>query len=120
MNNRITTKKVIMAMGATMAIMALPEAAQAATAAAGGNGIFTSFDSTWMDIQDFMTGSFGKMLAGISVIGGVAAGLIKNNIWAFATGLGIAIGFNQAPTVIEAMFPAAASAAQILTVLPGL
>jgi conjugal transfer pilus assembly protein TraA len=122
MKKKFNTKKVLTVVGATITIMALPELAQAATqGASGGSGaVFGAFDGPWIDIQNFMKGSFGKLLAGLSVIGGVAAGLIKNNIWAFATGLGIAIGFNQAPALITALFPAAASAAEILNVLPGL
>jgi len=121
MKKKFNTKKVLTVVGATITIMALPELAHAGGAVTGGSaGVFGAFDGPWIDIQNFMKGSFGKLLAGLSVIGGVAAGLIKNNIWAFATGLGIAIGFNQAPALITALFPAAASAAEILNVLPGL
>ena len=64
-------------------------------------GADPTFDDVWTTIRDWMQGSLGKVLAGGFVITGLAAGVVRQSLMSFATGVGGGIGVYVSPDVIE-------------------
>ena len=67
---------------AIMAVSALAGShdAFAGTATTGGTATADSFESVWTAIVDFSKGSGGKLLTGLFVVVGVAAGIMKGSL----------------------------------------
>ncbi len=76
------------------AVLTLPAAALAGT---GG----TVFDAVWDMISSWMQGSLGKVISGLLVLVGIAAGIARQSLFAFAVGIGGGVGLFYAPTVID-------------------
>lgn len=70
-------------------------------AIAGTSG--TEFDDIWTTITDWSQGTLGKVIAGGMIVIGLVAGMARQNLMAFATGIGGGMGIYNAPTVIDAV-----------------
>jgi len=93
------TRKSKVAIGAGLIL-----SAGAVMAGAGSTSTDTTFDSALTMLNEFMTGSLGKLLATAMFLGGVAAGVMKQSIWAAVPTIGAALALALAPTVIEEVF----------------
>jgi len=93
----------------------------AATAAFGGTG-GDDFDSIWIQITDWMQGTLGRIIIGLMVLAGIGAGVLRQSLMPFITGVGGGVGLYAAPDVIESIMtatvPAAIAATDALKNLP--
>ncbi|MEQ9151895.1 MAG: TraA family conjugative transfer protein [Parvibaculum sp.] len=64
-------------------------------------GADPTFDDVWTTLRDWAQGSLGKVLAGGFVMTGLAAGIVRQSLMSFATGVGGGVGVYVAPDVIE-------------------
>lgn len=64
------------------------------------------FDDVWMTLTDWMQGTLGRVVSGAMVLVGIVGGVIRQNVMAFATGVGGGIGLYNTPKVIEAIMSA--------------
>lgn len=84
-------------------------ALMASSAHAGAGG--TEFDDVWVSIKDWTQGGLGRVIAGGMVLIGVAAGMARQSLMAFALGVGGAMGLFYAPTILESIMTATLPAA---------
>lgn len=89
-----------------MAVMALMVASQMALAGTGGD----SFDTIWVTLTDWMQGTLGRVVAGSMVLVGIVAGIVRQSIMSFATGVGGGVGLYNTPTIIESIMTATLAA----------
>lgn len=69
-------------------------------------GMDTTFD-TWADeMEDWLTGSFGKAVSLAFVVVGMIGAVVQRTLMPIAIGVGAALGMNYAPPVIDGMFTA--------------
>jgi len=88
-----------------LAVVGLMFAAQAALAGTGGD----SFDTIWVTLTDWMQGTLGRVVAGSMVLVGIVAGIVRQSIMSFATGVGGGVGLYNTPTIIESIMTATVS-----------
>ncbi|EJY6032680.1 hypothetical protein FA341_15135 [Pseudomonas aeruginosa] len=102
----------------TMAIAAAMVVAGTALAGTGGD----TFDSVWITLTEWMQGTLGRILIGLMILTGIGAGVLRQSLMPFVTGVGGGVGLYAAPDVIEsvmsATIPAAAVATNALQALP--
>lgn len=72
-----------------------------AAAAHAGTGGGDGFDSVWAAISEYLKGTMGRVLVGLIVIVGVAAGVVRQSLMSFAVAVGAAIGLFYSPEIIE-------------------
>lgn len=103
--NRPTSAEVACSAPArTLALMTIGFAAVAALALfpePAYAGADPTFDDVWTTLRDWAQGSLGKVLAGGFVMTGLAAGIVRQSLMSFATGVGGGVGVYVAPDVIE-------------------
>lgn len=87
---------------ALVVAMALVLAPDALVAGTGG----TEFDNVWTWLVDVTQGTLGRILAGAMVLVGLVGGIARQNLMAFATGIGGALGLNYAPDIIDSVMSA--------------
>lgn len=111
MFNRTTALK-------TAALVALMVAASSALAGTGGD----TFDSVWLTLTEWMQGTLGRIIIGLMILAGIGAGVLRQSLMPFITGVGGGVGLYAAPDVIESIMtatvPAAAATAEIVSRLP--
>ncbi|WKL67279.1 TraA family conjugative transfer protein [Pseudomonas qingdaonensis] len=92
----------------------------AGTAVAGTGG--DTFDSVWITLTDWMQGTLGRILIGLMILTGIGAGVLRQSLMPFVTGVGGGVGLYAAPDVIESIMtatvPAAAAVSEVLLSLP--
>lgn len=92
----------------------------AGTAVAGTGG--DTFDSVWITLTDWMQGTLGRILIGLMILTGIGAGVLRQSLMPFVTGVGGGIGLYAAPDVIESIMTATISsipdAAHMLILVP--
>ncbi|MDX1296685.1 MAG: TraA family conjugative transfer protein [Pseudomonas sp.] len=92
----------------------------AGTALAGTGG--DTFDSVWITLTDWMQGTLGRILIGLMILTGIGAGVLRQSLMPFVTGVGGGVGLYAAPDVIESIMtatvPAAAAVYEVLNALP--
>ena len=88
----------------TVALMVALFLAMAGSLHAGAGG--TEFDDVWTTIKDWTQGSLGRVVAGAMVLIGIASGIARQSLMAFALGVGGGIGLFYAPTVLESILSA--------------
>lgn len=66
----------------------------------------TPVDTVWTQLVGWTQGSVGKIITLLIVVVGVAAGIIKQSLWAFVIGLGGGIGLYNTPNIVNTLFPA--------------
>jgi conjugal transfer pilus assembly protein TraA len=92
----------------------------AGTVMAGTGG--DQFEEIWITISDLMQGTLGRILIGLMVLAGIGAGVLRQTLMPFITGVGGGIGLYAAPNVIESLMTAtlsnAAGIANALQALP--
>ncbi len=93
-------------------------AANSALAGTGGE----TFDGIWIQITDWMQGTLGRIIIGLMILAGIGAGVLRQTLMPFITGVGGGVGLYAAPDVIEsimtATLPAAVATTEILLSLP--
>ena len=93
----------------------------AATSALAGTGGDT-FDSVWITLTDWMQGTLGRIIIGLMILAGIGAGVLRQSLMPFITGVGGGVGLYAAPDVIEnimtATSQAAIATAEAITALP--
>lgn len=97
---------------AAIALLAAPDLALAGT---GG----TELDDVWITITDWTQGTLGRIIAGLMVVAGLGAGVIRGSLAGFISGLGAGIGLYNTPTILEAVVGATLPAVDALHALPG-
>ena len=75
----------------------------AATAFAGKDATFATWTKT---MTDWIAGSLGLGISIAFVLIGIIVGAAKQNLMAFAIGIGSALGLNYTPTILAGMFTA--------------
>lgn len=70
-------------------------------AMAGGGG--DEFNEVWDTLEDWTTGSLGKIIAGAMILVGIIGGVARQSLMAFAIGIAGAMGLNYAPDIISAV-----------------
>lgn len=92
----------------------------ASTALAGTGG--ETFDSIWIQLTDWMQGTLGRIIIGLMILAGIGAGVLRQSLMPFITGVGGGVGLYAAPDVIEsimtATLPVSTVATEILQSLP--
>lgn len=82
--------------------VALMLAAGIAMAGTGGD----TFDSVWITLTDWMQGTLGRILIGLMVLTGIGAGVLRQSLMPFVTGVGGGVGLYASPDVIESIMTA--------------
>ena len=102
----------------TLVFAAVLLAAGTAFAGTGGD----TFEQIWIQITDWTQGTLGRILIGLMVLAGIGAGVLRQSLMPFITGVGGGVGLYAAPDVIEsiltATIPAAVAMTDVLKVLP--
>lgn len=74
------------------------------SAMAGGGG--DEFDEVWDTIEDWTTGTLGKIIAGAMILVGIIGGVARQSLMAFAVGISGAMGLNYAPEIVSSIMSA--------------
>lgn len=95
----------------TLGVLAFAAAGMALAATGGGavdggTGGSDILQSVYNLLQSAVTGSVGKVLVLLLIVIGIAGGMFRGSLTAFALGVGAGIGLYFAPTVINAIFSA--------------
>lgn len=69
-------------------------------------GADTTFSSWVSQMTDWVEGSLGLGISIAFVIIGIVYGAAKQNLMAFAIGVGAALGLNYTPSILNSMFTA--------------
>ncbi|EWY35819.1 hypothetical protein N825_34220 [Skermanella stibiiresistens SB22] len=101
-------KKHVVALGLLGLAVVLALAPTDAFAGTGGS----AFDDVYTTIKDWTSGYLGKSIALGLVLYGVGAGVAKQSLGGFATGMGGGVGLNYAPDVVESVVSATLPVAQ--------
>lgn len=101
-----------------IAAVALMTLAGAAVAGTGGD----TFDSVWITLTDWMQGTLGRILIGLMVLTGIGAGVLRQSLMPFVTGVGGGVGLYASPDVIESIMtatvPAGIAAVHAMQTIP--
>lgn len=97
------TKKRLSGVVAGGAVLALATAAVMAPDAAWAGTGGSELDQVWVTISDFTQGTLGRIIAGLMVIAGLGAGILRGSLGGFISGLGAGIGLYNTPTVLESI-----------------
>jgi len=102
----------------TVTLLAVMLVAGTALAGTGGD----TFESVWITLTDWMQGTLGRILIGLMILTGIGAGVLRQSLMPFVTGVGGGVGLYAAPDVIESIMtatvPAIASVSEALNMLP--
>jgi len=63
----------------------------------------TSLTPVWTQIVGFTQGTLGRIITLLIVVGGIAAAVVRQSLWAFMIGLSAGIGLYNAPTVVQSL-----------------
>lgn len=74
------------------------------SAVAGGGG--DEFDEVWDTLEDWTTGTLGKIIAGAMILVGIIGGVARQSLMAFAVGIAGAMGLNYAPEIVSSIMSA--------------
>ncbi|WP_304526736.1 TraA family conjugative transfer protein [Halomonas sp. I5-271120] len=99
---------------ATLMMFVAALAAVAAGEALAGTGTGT-FDQVWQTVTDWTQGTLGRIITLAMIVVGVVAGIGRQSLLAFATGLGAGVGMYNAPDIVEAILQATLPAAEKAT-----
>lgn len=102
------SSSVVLPFLAAVAFAIAPEVMAGGVTTSGG----AEFDGVWATLTGWMAGTLGKIAAGTMILVGIIAGIAKQNLFAFAAGIGGGIGLYNAPSIIDSMFTATISQAQ--------
>ncbi|NGZ66616.1 pili assembly chaperone [Vibrio aestuarianus subsp. cardii] len=69
-------------------------------------GTDTTFDTWATEMEDWLTGSFGKSVSLAVVVVGMVGAVMRQSLMPLAVGVGAALGMNYAPPIIDGMFTA--------------
>jgi len=102
----------------TVLLVVAMTGASMALAGTGGD----TFDSVWITLTDWMQGTLGRILIGLMILTGIGAGVLRQSLMPFVTGVGGGVGLYAAPDVIESIMtatvPAGTAVATALNALP--
>lgn len=86
----------------TFAVLTVMLIAGTALAGTGGD----TFESVWITLTDWMQGTLGRILIGLMILTGIGAGVLRQSLMPFVTGVGGGVGLYAAPDVIESIMTA--------------
>lgn len=81
------------------------------TAFAGSGG--EALEDVWIEISDFTQGTLGRIIAGLMVVVGLGAGIMRQSLMGFVSGVGAGIGLYNTPTVLDALVGATVPLAEV-------
>lgn len=87
-------------------VFALAVALIAANAYAGSGTADTTFEPIWDTLTTWSEGTLGRVLAGSMALVGVVAGIARQSLMAFGTGIGAGMGMANLPTIIDGIMGA--------------
>lgn len=99
-----------LAMGGVAMAFLLSDAAYA-----GGGGSDVAFDNVWTTLQEWTTGTLGKIVAGSMILVGIIAGIARQSLMAFAIGIAGGMGLNYSPEIIDTIMSATLEKAPTMT-----
>jgi len=100
--NMTKVEKRMLMVGASALILTVAVMPHVALAGTGG----AALDDVWLSISDFTQGTLGRIIAGLMVVAGLGAGIMRQSLGGFIVGLGAGIGLYNTPTVLETMVSA--------------
>lgn len=100
---------------AATALVVAPDGAYAGTTG-------TEFDSIYTTVTGWVEGTLGRLISVVAVVAGLAMGVMRGAVIPFLIGIGVALGLNSAPTIINgivtATLPDAAAVSVTLATIP--
>lgn len=96
---------------ATLVMFAAALAAVMAGDAMAGTGTGT-FDGVWTTVVDWTEGTLGRIITLAMIVVGIVAGIGRQSLLAFATGLGAGVGLYNASDIVESILQATVPAAE--------
>ena len=81
------------------AVLLIATVAFAGAAVAGQGGDL--FNPIWDQLIDWMQGTLGRIIVGLMILTGIGAGVLRQSLMPFVTGVGGGVGLYAAPSVIE-------------------
>lgn len=103
-------KKILGCIAVCTAIMLIPEIASAASAfgntGAGGAQIADPLANMFSNLAYYTQTSVGKIITLLIIVAGLAAGIMRQSLWAFVLGVGGGLGLYNSPDIVVTLFPA--------------
>jgi len=91
-------KRVVIAL-AIVGALAVLFAPGMADAGVGG----TALNPVWTQVVDLTQGTLGRIITLLIVVGGIAAAVVRQSLWAFIIGMSAGIGLYNSPTIINSL-----------------
>jgi len=85
--------------GLLFGLMMLTMVPDMGNAGVGGAALTT----VWTQVVDLTQGTLGRIITLLIVVGGIAAAVVRQSLWAFIIGLSAGIGLYNAPTIITSL-----------------
>jgi conjugal transfer pilus assembly protein TraA len=84
---------------AVVCVAVTPDLALAGTGGA-------ELDDVWVTISDWTQGTLGRIISGLMIVAGLAAGVLRGSLGGFISGVGAGIGLYNTPAVLEGVVSA--------------
>lgn len=99
------TRNLLLSAGALAALVFLMSVSDG-HAGTGG----TEFTNMWTQLQGWVEGTLGRVITVALVVVGIAVGIARQSLLAFATGVGGGLGLYATPTIVTNIFTATVAA----------
>ncbi len=103
---KTTSASTLTALAITACLIAIPEAS------AGGGG--AEFQEVYDTLVEWVEGVLGKIVTIALIVAGVGVGIARQSIAAFGIGIASALGFANAPTIVDNIVTASLPATDVI------